>query len=68
MLALEKALGDCERAVAVRRRLVEERVGSLDGLPDEGYCYDQVSHVASVSQGVCTAHTAKLLCFSLPPP
>uniref|UniRef100_A0A7S2FDH1 3-hydroxy-3-methylglutaryl coenzyme A reductase n=1 Tax=Florenciella parvula TaxID=236787 RepID=A0A7S2FDH1_9STRA len=41
--ALEKALGDCERAVAVRRRLVEERVGSLDGLPYEGYCYDQIN-------------------------
>ena len=49
MPALEKTLGDCERAVAVRRRLVEEKVGTtLEGLPYEGYCYDQVRWVVAV--------------------
>jgi len=40
---LEKQLGDCERAVAVRRIVMETKIGkSLSRLPYQGYDYNKV--------------------------
>mmetsp|Transcript_34643 Transcript_34643/g.46773 ORF Transcript_34643/g.46773 Transcript_34643/m.46773 type:complete len:459 (-) Transcript_34643:314-1690(-) len=40
---LETKLGNFDRAVSVRRQMMEEKIGrSMDGLPHAGYAYDQV--------------------------
>jgi len=39
---LEKKLGDCSRAVVIRRAVYENIVGSLDGIPHMNYDYDRV--------------------------
>ena len=39
---LEKKLGDCARAVVIRRRVYEEHVGPLSNIPHEAYDYERV--------------------------
>jgi hydroxymethylglutaryl-CoA reductase (NADPH) len=40
---LEAKLGDCERAVSIRRTGFENAIGrSFSNLPYQNYCYDQV--------------------------